>query len=74
MFAVAFWPTRYELRILDDPAALGQMTAWIGVAIAVLEVVGRWRALKWSVTWDEEVPDGLSSMTVLSIGRVLPQA
>ncbi|OLD13607.1 MAG: hypothetical protein AUJ01_14975 [Acidobacteria bacterium 13_1_40CM_3_65_5] len=74
MFAVAFWPTRYELRILDDPAALRQMTAWIGVAIAVLEVVGRWRALKWSVTWDEEVPDGLSSVTVLSIGNPLHNA
>jgi len=74
MFAVALWPTRYELSILGDPESLVRMAGWIGAAIVVLEVIGRWRALKWTVTSDEEVPDGLSSVTVLSIGRVLPQA
>ena len=74
MFAVAVFPTRYELRILNDPESLLRMAAWIGAAIVVLEVIGRWRALKWTVTSDEEVPDGLSSVTVLSIGNALHNA
>jgi len=74
MFAVAVFPTRYELRILADPMSLLRMVAWIGVAIVVLEVIGRSRALKWSVTSAEEVPDGLSSVTVLSIGNALHNA
>jgi hypothetical protein len=67
IFAVAFLPTRYELRHLDDPSALLHMVAWIAGATAVVEVVGRWRALRWTVASDEEVPDGLSSVIVLSI-------
>jgi hypothetical protein len=74
MFAVALWPTRYELRILGDSAALLRMVGWIAAAIVVLEVVGRWRALKWEVKPADDVPDGLSSVTVLSIGRFVPQA
>jgi len=30
--------------------------------------------LKWEVKPAEDVPDGLSSVTVLSIGRFVPQA
>ena len=67
IFAVAYWPTRYEVRNLDDPAALLHLVGWMAGAIAVLEVVGRWRALRWSVASDEEVPDGLSSTIVLSL-------
>jgi hypothetical protein len=67
IFAVAFFPTRYEVRHLDDPAALLHLVAWFAGAIAVLEIVGRWRALKWTVTSEEEVPDGLSSTIVLSL-------
>jgi len=69
IFAMAVWPTRYELRNLNDSAALLNMIAWIGGAIVVLELVGWWRALKWTVSSDDEVPDGLSSVTVLSIGN-----
>ena len=74
MFAVALWPTRYEMRILGDPAALLRMVGWIAAAIVVLELVGRRRALKWEVKPADDVPDGLSSVTVLSIGRFVPQA
>src|SRR5262249_17468253 len=69
IFAIAVWPTRYELAHLDDPAAVRQTLMWIGFPLGALEMVVRWRALKWTVTSDEEVPDGLSSVTVLSIGN-----
>jgi hypothetical protein len=69
IFAIAVWPTRYELRHLADPAALREMATWIGAAIVSLEVVGWRRALRWTVSTDEEVPDGLSSVVVLSIGN-----
>jgi hypothetical protein len=69
IFAVAVLPTRYELRHIGDPAALLPMLAWIAGFIVVLEAVGRRRALKWSVSSDEEVPVGLSSVIVLSIGN-----
>jgi hypothetical protein len=76
MFAFALWPVRVELRWLGDRAALLQMVAWVGCAIGVLELIGRRRALDWSVTSsdDEEAPDGLSSITVLSIVSAAPHA
>ena len=67
IFAIALWPTRYELRHLNDPDALRQMAMWIGAAIVTLEIVGRRRALKWTVASEEEVPDGLSSTIVVSL-------
>jgi hypothetical protein len=67
IFAIAVWPTRYELRHLNDSTALLSMVAWIGGAIVALEVVGRRRALKWTVSCDEEAPDGLSSTIRLSL-------
>jgi hypothetical protein len=67
IFVIAVWPTRYELRHLNDSAALLQLVSWIGGAIVALEVVGRWRALKWTVSSEEEVPDGLTSTIRLSL-------
>jgi len=67
MFAIAVWPVRIELRLLNNPAYLLQMVAWIVAAALVLDIVGRRRALEWDMTPPEDVPDGLSSVTVLSI-------
>jgi hypothetical protein len=74
MFAFAVWPVRLEIRMVHDPSSLLQMAAWIGAAIAVLEIVGRRRALNWVVTPPEDAPDGLSSITVLSLASAAPQA
>jgi hypothetical protein len=74
MFAFAVWPVRLELRMLADPSSLLQMAAWIGAAIAALELVGRRRSLKWAMTPPEDVPDGLSSITVLSLATAARQA
>jgi hypothetical protein len=74
MFAFAVWPVRLEIRMVHDPSSLLQMAVWIGAAIAVLEIVGRRRALNWVVTPPEDAPDGLSSITVLSLASAAPQA
>jgi hypothetical protein len=68
LFVFAVFPVRFELRRLADPAAMLQTIGWIAAAIAALELYGRRRALTWSVMApEEEISDGLSSMTVLSI-------
>ena len=68
LFVFAIFPVRFELRRLNDPGALLQTIAWIAAATVVLELIGRRRALAWSaMPSDEETPDGLSSVTVLSI-------
>jgi hypothetical protein len=75
IFAVAVWPSRIELRLLNDPASLLRMVAWIAGAALVLEIIGWWRALKWEMTPPEDVPDGLSSasITVLSLASPAPR-
>jgi hypothetical protein len=67
VFAFAYWPTRLELRILGSPVALLEVVGSIATAIAVLEAVGRRRAVNWSVEAIEEADDDRSEFTVLGL-------
>lgn len=70
MFTVAYWPVQAELGALRDPADLLQLIT-IGVAaIALLEVIGRRVALRWTVQPDAEFSDDPESLTTLNLGQV----
>ena len=70
MFTVAYWPVQAELGALRDPADLLRLIA-IGVAaIALLEVIGRRVALRWTVQPDAEFGDDPESLTTLNLGQV----
>lgn len=69
MYATAYWPVRAEMRSLDDPASMVTLLAVVTIAIAALEVVGRYRSRRWSVQPREDAADDLSTMIVLDIGH-----
>jgi hypothetical protein len=70
MFMFAYWPVRFELRRLDDPASLLRLIAVFVALIAVFELAGRWTGRRWSVQPPEEAEEDSESLTVLDIGRV----
>jgi hypothetical protein len=74
VFAFAYWPTRLELRILGNPVALLEVVGSIATAIAVLEAVGRRRAVNWSVEALEEAADDRSDFTVLGLAGWIENA
>ena len=71
MFAVAYWPTRLELRLIGYPVLLLYMVACIGAAIVALEVVGRYTAQRWSVSPDQSWSDDPYTATTLNLGSVI---
>ena len=74
MYAVAYWPVRWELAALESPIALMKL-ALAGIAgIIVLELVGRRAALEWQLQPDVEYGDDPEAPTVLNLGQVEPRA
>lgn len=74
MFAVAYWPTRLELRLYGNPIMLVWMVASLGAVIVVLEIVGRHTSSKWVVQPSEEWSDDLYTVTTLNIGGAVESA
>jgi hypothetical protein len=70
MVAFAYWPARIALSAIRNPAPLLGLTAVLAVAIGILEVVGRRRALRGRGLWPDAPEDELSDITVLDIGAV----
>jgi hypothetical protein len=69
LFAFAYWPARLALASIQDPAPLVEMTAALAVAISALEIVGRYRAVRWR-PWEDAREDEPWTMTVLDIGPI----
>jgi hypothetical protein len=68
MYAMAYWPVRWELAALHDPSALLKLTGAGIVAIALLDVLGRYAALEWKVEPEPEFGDDPESLTFLNLG------
>ncbi len=73
MYAVAYWPVRWELQTLHDPAAMLRLAAAGVVAIGVLEVVGRLAAREWQIQPETEFGDDPETLTSLNLGQVEPR-
>jgi hypothetical protein len=70
MWAIAYLPVRFELRVLNDSWQLAMLIA-CGIAVfAVLEVIGRYRARTWTLPpepeWDDDADP--EALTVLNLG------
>lgn len=66
MYAIAYWPVRWELHALHDPAAMLKLAAAGLAGVAVLEWVGRRAALAWKLQPESE--DDPESLTLLNLG------
>jgi hypothetical protein len=64
MVAFAYWPARIALSAIRNPAPLLGLTAVLAVAIGILEVIGRRRALRGRGLWPDAPEDELSDITV----------
>ena len=70
MYAVAYWPVRWELGALHSPVALMQLAAAGIIGIAALELIGRHAGLQWKVQPDAEFGDDPESLTLLNLGQI----
>jgi hypothetical protein len=68
MYAVAYWPVRWELGALRDPSALLMLVAGGLVAIVLVDLVGRRAALEWKIQPDIEVDGDPEALTFLNLG------
>jgi len=68
MYAVAYWPVRWELGALHDPSALVRLAAAGVVAIVALDLIGRRAALDWKVQFEAEFGDDPEQLTFLNLG------
>jgi hypothetical protein len=69
MWAIAYVPIRMELRALNDPWALAVLMAEGLAVFGVLEIAGRYRARKWSMSVDTELDDAdPEALTFLNLG------
>ena len=69
MWAVAYMPVRFELRVLNDWWGLTMLVARGLAVLAVLEMAGRYRARKWTMAVDTELEDAdPESLTFLNLG------
>jgi hypothetical protein len=68
MFAFAYWPARIEMR------CFGGREPWLIAAVVVAalmcHLVGRYRAVRWSVASTEDTEINRTDFTVLDIGAV----
>jgi hypothetical protein len=71
LFPFAYWPARFALSSIRNPAALFEMTATLTVAIGALEIIGRWRSTHGSAQANDEQGDDPEAMTVLDIGTLV---
>ncbi len=68
MYAVAYWPVRWELGALHDPAALLRLAVMGLAAIVALDLIGRRAALDWKVEPEAEFGDDPEQLTFLNLG------
>lgn len=69
MWAIAYLPVRWEMRMLNDPWGLAGLIAQGLVVLAVLEMAGRYRARKWTIPPEPDVDDSdPESLTFLNLG------
>ncbi len=69
MWAIAYLPVRMELRVLRDPGGLLVLMAAGLAVLAVLEIVGRYRARKWTILPESEFDDAdPEALTFLNLG------
>lgn len=74
MYAIAYWPVRWELYALHDSGGWVRLIAGGIAAIAALEVIGRHAALRWELQPDVEFGDDPEALTMLNLGQVEPRA
>ena len=74
MYAIVYWPVRWELQIFHDPTAMLQLAAGGMAAIALLEVIGRHAALRWVIQPEAEFEDDPEALTMLNLGQVEARA
>ena len=68
MYAMAYWPVRWELAALHDPSALLKLAGAGVAAIVALDIIGRYAALEWKVEPEPEFGDDSESLTFLNLG------
>ena len=69
MWAVAYMPVRFELRVLNDWVGLTLLIAGGLAALVVLECAGRYRARKWTLPPEPEFEDAdPEALTFLNLG------
>jgi hypothetical protein len=66
MFAVAYWPVRFELAALGGDEL--RLLAWPAVMGVAFHLAGRRAARQWSIEPAEDVGDDQDSVTILAIG------
>jgi hypothetical protein len=71
LFPFAYWPARFALSSIRNPAALFEMTAALTVAIGALEITGRRTSTHGSPQGNDEQGDDPEAMTVLDIGTLV---
>jgi hypothetical protein len=74
MYGMAYWPVQIELRLLGDPASMLKLVGAIGAGAAIVDVVGRRLARRWSLEPPPELDEDYSEVTVLDIGAIVPSA
>jgi hypothetical protein len=68
MYAVAYWPVRWELGALRDTPALLMLVAGGLVAIVLADLAGRHAALEWKTQPDMEGDADPEALTFLNLG------
>ncbi len=68
MYAIAYWPVRWELGALHDPAALLRLAAVGVAAIVALDLIGRRAALDWKAQPEAEFDADPEQLTFLNLG------
>jgi len=74
MYGTAYWPVWFELRALHDPRAMLKLMAVFAVAIVAVDLVGRFRARRWSMETLEESMGEEITLTTLNIGTARHRA
>lgn len=69
MWAAAYWPVRMEMAVLNDPWGLAALLAKGAAVFGALEILGRYRARKWTLPPEPEVDDAdPERLTFLNLG------
>ena len=68
MYAMAYWPVRWELAALHDASALIKLAVVEFVVVAALDIVGRYAAMEWKLEPEAEFADDPESLTFLNLG------
>jgi hypothetical protein len=69
MWVIAYLPVRWEMPVLNDPWGLAALMAKGIAVLVVLEIAGRYRARKWTLSPESELDDAdPESLTFLNLG------